>query len=89
MRTALILLFLFGIAWLAALNFYENGLPHFLLDAILPSRILEETTLEEKRHILDSLGKTVTKTSYLPWIGAWFICIISGLGLWRGQRIKD
>jgi hypothetical protein len=84
---ALWMLPMVGLCWLVALANQTSFMPHFLLDAILPPRILDLTTPEEEMRIIASLGKTFLP-SYLSWIGACAVCGLSAYGLWASRRAE-
>ena len=81
MKKSLYLILVVGACWIAALAMQSEVMPHILLDAILPPRILELTTLEERMEIATALRKNFSP-SIFSWIGAWSICGLAGYGLW-------
>jgi hypothetical protein len=76
-----------GVCWLIALAMQAEVTPHIMLDAILPPRILESTTPEERMEIAAALREHFPP-SILSWIGACGICGLSVYGLWTSSRAR-
>ena len=87
MKTALWLILAFSLGWLALLASLDTRVrPHFMLDAILPPRILNLTTYEEQKEIVASLGRALERPSTLAWMGACLLFGISVYGLWNAGK---
>ena len=84
MRIALALLFLLGVGGLLVIPALRVAQPHSMLDAILPARVLESTTADERMHIADKLRDRYTLDPLFPMLGAGLVATLSGVGLWLG-----
>jgi hypothetical protein len=76
MKGALRAIAAIGILWMAALTFERTIIPHVMLDAILPERILRQTTPEERQEITERLKKHQA-AGILSWLGAAGITLLS------------
>lgn len=85
MKVPLIILFLIGVLWLGALAFQSRITPVFLLDAVLPPKVLAATTPEERTQIQERL-RQVSASSYFSWIGAAAVVVLSGVALKMSTR---
>jgi hypothetical protein len=85
MKNALRLLIVLGLVWMAGLELQQSLGPHFLLDRILPQRLLMLSTAEEREQMVKGL-RTTHAPSGLSWIGACSVFLLSSYALWMANR---
>lgn len=84
MKNTLRLLVLVGFAWLGGLIIQRSIVPHIMLDAVLPQRVMMETTSGERMDIADRLA-SMYGPSFYSWIGALLVIALSSYALWTAN----
>ncbi len=87
MTNSLRLLIVIGLIWFAVLAMQTSVIPHTLLDAILPPRVLAEATSEERSKIVDQIA-LMYAPSYLSWFGASAVVCLSSYALWKAKILE-
>src|SRR5690606_6121652 len=85
MKKTLILLIIIGICWFVGLMMQVIAMPYFYLDVILPPRVLEDTTPEERTEIVQRL-RSISTPNFISWLGAISIIILSSCGFLIQRR---
>lgn len=80
MKAILRILLMIGILWSLGLVWRLTIQPAFLLDAVVPPRLLKDTSLEERQEITHHLRR-VSRPSAVSWMGALAIVGLSGAAL--------
>ena len=80
MKSILRTLLMIGILWSLGLVWRLTIQPAVLLDAVLPPRLLKDTSLEERQEITHNLRR-VSRPSVVSWLGALASIGLSGAAL--------
>jgi hypothetical protein len=83
-RLRLVLTVLFALSFGGAMSepLWRKARPHFLLDAVLPPRVLSNTTSEERLLIVTNLSEHSTRDPLYSIVGPALVCLLCALGLW-------
>jgi len=84
MKNALRVLVSIGLLWLLGLAIQQLAMPNALLDAVLPPDVLGSTSTAERTIIVRNL-QTLYAPSYLSWIGALSVTLLSSYALFKAK----
>ena len=82
LRLLLTVLFALGFGGALTVPIWRKVRPHFLLDAVLPPRVLSNTTPEERLLIVKSLSEHSKSDPLYSIFGPALVCSLCALGIW-------